>query len=90
MCGPAYGPDRSSPGRGRDSLGADAAMGRIGTYPFTILDVCLELLEKLAAIVPLLRVHAVITRILRHGKIASVPPPIAPARSRQETFDWVA
>ena len=34
--------------------------------------------------------EAVITRILRHGKLASVPPPIAPARARQETFDWVA
>jgi len=30
------------------------------------------------------------TRILRHLKLDSVPPPIAPARSRQETFDWVA
>jgi hypothetical protein len=34
--------------------------------------------------------EAVITRILRHGKLASVPPPLAPARSRQATFDWVA
>jgi len=34
--------------------------------------------------------ESVITRILRHLKLASVPPPIAPARSRQETFDWVA
>ena len=34
--------------------------------------------------------EAVITRILRHLNLASVPPPIAPARSRQETFDWVA
>jgi len=34
--------------------------------------------------------EAVITRILRHLKLAAVPPPIAPARSRQETFDWVA
>jgi hypothetical protein len=32
----------------------------------------------------------VITRVLRHGKLASVLPPIAPARARQETFDWVA
>jgi hypothetical protein len=31
--------------------------------------------------------HAsVITRILRHLKLASVPPPIAPARCRQEIF----
>jgi len=29
------------------------------------------------------------TRLL-HLKLAAVPPPIAPARSRQETFDWVA
>jgi hypothetical protein len=34
--------------------------------------------------------EAVITRILRHLNLTSVPPPIAPARSRQETFDWVA
>ena len=34
--------------------------------------------------------EAVITRILRHLKLAAVPPPIAPARARQETFDWVA
>ena len=27
-----------------------------------------------------------ITRILRHLKLASVPPPIAPARCRQEIF----
>ena len=33
---------------------------------------------------------SVITRILRHLKLASVPPPIAPARLRQQTFDWVA
>jgi hypothetical protein len=29
------------------------------------------------------------TRILRHLKLASVPPPIAPARCRQEKFAWV-
>jgi hypothetical protein len=34
--------------------------------------------------------EAVITRILRHLKLAAVPPPIAPARARQEIFDWVA
>ena len=34
--------------------------------------------------------EAVITRILRHLHLASVLPPIAPARSRQETCDWVA
>ena len=34
--------------------------------------------------------EAVITRILRHLNLASVPPPIVPTRSRQETFDWVA
>jgi hypothetical protein len=30
--------------------------------------------------------ESVITRILRHCKLASVPPPIAPARCRQELF----
>ena len=34
--------------------------------------------------------ESVITRILRHLKLASVPPPIAPARVRQATCDWVA
>jgi hypothetical protein len=34
--------------------------------------------------------EAVMTRILRHLKLAAVPPPITPARTRQETFDWVA
>jgi len=34
--------------------------------------------------------ESVITRILRHLKLASVPPPIAPARFYQATFDWVA
>src|SRR5216683_1905125 len=34
--------------------------------------------------------EAVLTRILRHLTLVSVPPPSAPARSRQETFDWVA
>ena len=28
-------------------------------------------------------------RIRRHGKLASVPPPIPPARMRQATCDWV-
>jgi hypothetical protein len=30
--------------------------------------------------------ESVITRILRHCKLVSVPPPIAPARCRQELF----
>jgi len=34
--------------------------------------------------------EAVIMRILRYLNLASLQPPIAPARSRQETFDWVA
>ena len=34
--------------------------------------------------------ESVSTRILRHLKLASVPPPIAPARARQETFARVA
>jgi hypothetical protein len=32
---------------------------------------------------------AVVTRMLRHLKLAAVPPTIAPARSRPATFDWV-
>ena len=34
--------------------------------------------------------ESVITRILRHLKLASIPPPIAPAHSRPDTFDWIA
>ena len=34
--------------------------------------------------------EAMVTRILRHRKLAPVPPPMAPARSRQAAFDWVA
>jgi hypothetical protein len=34
--------------------------------------------------------ESVSTRLLRPRKLASVPPPMAPARSRQVTFDWVA
>src|SRR5713101_2466659 len=34
--------------------------------------------------------ESVITRLLRHGKLASVPPPRAPAHVRQATFAWVA
>ena len=43
-----------------------------------------------------LRIIAVITqaevirKMLRHLKLAADPPPIAPARARQATFDWVA
>lgn len=33
--------------------------------------------------------EAVITRILRHLKLAAISPPMAPARTRQATFDWV-
>ena len=32
----------------------------------------------------------VFRKILRHLKLAADPPPIAPARARQATFDWVA
>jgi hypothetical protein len=32
----------------------------------------------------------VISKILRHLQRAADPPPIAPARARQATFDWVA
>ena len=36
-------------------------------------------------------VHSLaITRIRRHLQRTAVPPPLAPARARQDTFDWVA
>jgi hypothetical protein len=34
--------------------------------------------------------ESVSTRLLRHGTLAAVPPPRAPARVRQATFAWVA
>jgi hypothetical protein len=34
--------------------------------------------------------ESMITRILHHLKLPSVPPAIASTRLRQETFDWVA
>ena len=32
----------------------------------------------------------VLRKMLRHLKLAADPPPLASARARQETFDWVA
>jgi len=37
-------------------------------------------------IIAVITQESVITRILRHLQLASVPPPIAPARCRQELF----
>jgi len=34
--------------------------------------------------------EAVITRLLRHLTLVSIPPPITPARVRQATCAWVA
>jgi hypothetical protein len=45
-----------------------------------------ETLRIITAITP----AEVIKNILRHLNLAAVPSPIAPARSRQATFDWVA
>ncbi len=39
-------------------------------------------------IIAVITQEAVITRILRHLQLASVPPPIAPARARQELFTF--
>jgi hypothetical protein len=33
---------------------------------------------------------AVIRKILQHLKLAADPPPIAPARARQDAFAWVS
>ena len=51
---------------------------------------CLFCLRGSLRIIAAITQEAVITRILRHLQLAAVPPPITPARSRQETFDWVA
>ena len=40
-------------------------------------------------IIAALTQEAVVTRILRHLNLASIPPPIAPARCRQERCAWV-
>ena len=45
---------------------------------------------SLLRIIAAMTQEAVITRILRHRKLAAVPPPIIPARSRQATLNWVA
>jgi hypothetical protein len=62
-------------------------LGRVFALDMATCPLCrCGLLRIIAAITQ----ESVITRILRHCKLASVPPPIAPARARQATFDWVA
>jgi hypothetical protein len=62
-------------------------LGRVFTLDMATCPLCrCGSLRVIAAITQ----ESVMTRILRHLKLASVPPPIAPARARQETFDWVA
>ena len=51
---------------------------------------CLLCRRGALRIIAALTQAAVLTRILRHRKPAAVPPPIAPARSRQAPCDWVA
>jgi hypothetical protein len=51
----------------------------MATWPFCHQ----EALRLSTAITP----AEVIKNILRHLKLAATPPPLAPARSRQETFD---
>ncbi len=58
-------------------------LGRVFDLDMAICPFCRRgSLRMIAAITH----EEVITRILRHLKLASVPPPIAPARSRQEIF----
>jgi Putative transposase len=62
-------------------------LGRVFTLDMATCPFCRgSSLRIIAAITQ----ESVITRILRHLKLTSVPPPIAPTRLRQETFDWVA
>jgi len=62
-------------------------LGRVFALDMATCPLCRRgALQIIAAIIQ----ESVIIRILSHLKLASVPPPIAPARSRQETFDWVA
>jgi hypothetical protein len=49
LCRPTYGSDRGSPGGGRDSLGADAAMGRISAHSVALLDVLIARLDRAGA-----------------------------------------
>ena len=77
--------DEANPGTPRWSWAR--LLGRVFALDMATCPLCRRgSLRIIAAITQ----EAVITRILRHCKLASVPPPIAPARSRQETFDWVA
>jgi hypothetical protein len=46
--------------------------------------------QGMLRIIAVITQGAVIRKILRHLKLSADPPPIAPARARQATFDWVA
>ena len=69
------------PGTGQCSWGACL---RWIWPPVPCADCCL------LSIITSITQESVITRLLRHCKPAAVPPPLAPARARQATFDWVA
>jgi hypothetical protein len=62
---------------------------RIEGHSGRLFTVCLDSRGALRIIAAITQAE-VIRKIFRHLKLAADPPPIAPARARQETFDWVA
>ena len=51
---------------------------------------CLFCHQEALRIITAITQAEVIKNILRHLKLAAAPTVLAPARSRQEPFDWVA
>jgi hypothetical protein len=62
-------------------------LGRVFDLAMATCPLCRRGALRIIAAMPQ---ESVITRILRHLKLASVPPPIAPVRFRHATFDRVA
>jgi hypothetical protein len=62
-------------------------LGRVFALDMATCPLCRQgALRMIAAITQV----EVIRKILRHLKRVADPPPLAPARARQATFDWVA
>ena len=62
-------------------------LGRVFALEMTRCPLCQQGTLRIIAVITQ---SEVIGKILRHLKRAADPPPIAPARSRQAPFDWVA
>jgi hypothetical protein len=83
------GPVRHAPLGYRDlhhkgPVGREPGLGPPGRLHLSYMATCPLCRRGSLRIIAAITQEAVITRILRHLKLASVPPPIAPARCRQE------